>query len=214
MPENQNLNASTALKYCNIAVEICIGTEESILKTLSVALQSGIDTQAIREVIMTGYLFDGYPTALEGLRLLDELVPSPQMADGASFYSPENVIYWRERGETLCQKIYGPQFSALMRRVETFAPELRDAMIVEGYGKVLSSPLLDVRNRELCVVAILIVKNRPRQLLSHALGSLRLGVSAELLQQVFDEVIIRMDPSRKALLEAVISRAIQTESMS
>lgn len=214
MSKNQILNAKTALKYCNIAVEICIGTEESTLKTLSEALESGITAGAIREVIMTGYLFDGYPTALEGLRLLDELAPSPSMADGACFYSPENVEHWRQRGEALCQKIYGPQFNALIRRVETFAPELRDAMIVEGYGKVLSRPGFDVRYRELCVVSILIVKNRPRQLLSHALGSLRLGVSAELLQIIFDEISLRVNSNLQTSLQAVISRAIQTQDAS
>ncbi len=69
-----------------------------------------------------------------------------------------------------------------MSRVRDFAPELSDAMLVEGYGKVLSRDQIDVRMRELSVVVILALKLRLRQLLSHALGCLRLGVTEEQLR--------------------------------
>jgi 4-carboxymuconolactone decarboxylase len=48
-------------------------------------------------------------------------------------------------------------------------------MIVEGYGKVLSRPELDVCTRELVNVAVLTVMGRPRQLYSHLRGALNTG---------------------------------------
>ncbi len=58
-------------------------------------------------------------------------------------------------------------------------------MIVEGYGKVLARSEMDTMFRELCVVSILIAKNRPRQLMSHSLGAIRLGAN----ENHFDTVL-------------------------
>jgi alkylhydroperoxidase/carboxymuconolactone decarboxylase family protein YurZ len=124
-------------------------------------------------------------------------------------YNPVNIESWRSRGATLCRKIYGRQYESLMQRVSRMAPELSDAMIVEGYGKVLSRTELDTGLRELCVVAILIVKNRPRQLLSHSLGALRLGVHPEKIRDVLtivDNLTLSFDLGKS---KSIIEEAIQ-----
>jgi len=143
----------------------------------------------LREVILTSYLFDGYPTALEGFRILAELVNTSSPEKLEFEYSPENVTLWRRRGELLCRQIYGSQYESLIARVERIAPELADAMLVEGYGKVLARDQLPIQARELCIVAILAAKCKPRQLLSHALGALRLGASPEQLLNVLESAI-------------------------
>jgi 4-carboxymuconolactone decarboxylase len=48
-------------------------------------------------------------------------------------------------------------------------------MVEEGYGKVLGRPGLDLRDRELCIVALLAVLDAPRQLHSHLRGALNVG---------------------------------------
>lgn len=162
-------------------------------------------------MILTSYLFDGYPTALEGFRILHELNPAVT-ADQTSdhIYAHENVSLWRTRGEELCRVIYGPQFAPLMTNVSQFAPELRDAMIVEGYGKVLSRDQLPVKERELCVVAMLAAKDRLRQLLSHMLGSLRLGATdADLETALTAALELHPERSRKNLTD-VLTRATTT----
>ena len=50
-------------------------------------------------------------------------------------------------------------------------------MVEEGYGKVLGRPGLSVRDRELCIVAQLVVLDVPRQLYSHLRGALNVGAS-------------------------------------
>ena len=51
-------------------------------------------------------------------------------------------------------------------------------MVVEGYGKVLGREGLDLRDRELCIVALLAVQGAPRQLFSHIRGALNAGASS------------------------------------
>ena len=61
-------------------------------------------------------------------------------------------------------------------------------MIFEGYGKVLSRHQLDMPTREGSIVACLIVDNRPRQLHSHIKGALNVGVPAELVHAIIDDL--------------------------
>jgi 4-carboxymuconolactone decarboxylase len=51
-------------------------------------------------------------------------------------------------------------------------------MVVDGYGKVLSRPGLDLVRRELCIVAVCAVAKQDRQLQSHLHGALNVGASA------------------------------------
>ena len=187
----------TERDLCRFAAALVSGEEDTIRACIQSAVSNGVTQLQLREVILTSYLFDGYPTALEGYRILADMYGSA--ADNAVdlYYSPENIETWRKRGEPLCRTIYGDQFEKLRNRVTAIAPELSDAMMVEGYGKVLSREGLEPRLRELCVVTILTVKKRPRQLLSHSLGALRLGATADQLQVAFEAV------SGKALLENV-----------
>ena len=182
-------------------------------------MDGGITVEAIREVIFTSYLFDGYPTALEGFRLLSELTGKNTYKAGSSnceeipVYRPDQVELWRSRGERLCRTIYGPQFEQLRRRVAEIAPELHDAMIVEGYGKVLARSGLDTMVRELCIVVMLAVKNRPRQLLSHTLGALRLGADPNHLDIII-EVIIPLVPTEHIRgVRRIIDQALQKEHL-
>jgi 4-carboxymuconolactone decarboxylase len=71
-------------------------------------------------------------------------------------------------------------------------------MIVEGYGKVLGRPGLDLARRELCIVAACAASGQNRQLHSHLLGALNAGASAahvgaalNALEAVVDQALLR-----------------------
>jgi 4-carboxymuconolactone decarboxylase len=68
-------------------------------------------------------------------------------------------------------------------------------MIVEGYGKVLGRPALDLLRRELCVVAACAALGQDRQLHSHLHGAIHAGASqaqvSETLAAVADFVAPR-----------------------
>lgn len=196
-----------------IAATLCRGDEDLLRLAFSEALSAGVSPASIREIILTAYLFDGYPAALEGFRLLTAMTESPGKDAEDLVYTPEAVSRWRMRGNDLCRKVYGAQYDSLMERVRSFAPELSDSMIVEGYGKVLSRGGLDIVSRELSVVTILAVKNRPRQLLSHALGALRLGATPTLLRSTLEQIDDMLDDSDKSAVEEIIERAISAINM-
>ncbi len=166
---------------CRVAAALCCGSEDQLRDAFRQASAEGVLPSQLREVVLTSYLFDGYPTALEGFRILAEFSRPSETECHDLHYSPRNVETWLERGIELCRAVYGPNFERLIERVAAIAPELREAMLVEGYGKVLAREGLDPVVRELCVVAMLATKHRPRQLLSHVLGALRLGADSERL---------------------------------
>ena len=58
-------------------------------------------------------------------------------------------------------------------------PALDSWMVVEGYGKILSRPGLDLVRRELCIVAACAAAKQDRQLQSHLHGALNVGATAE-----------------------------------
>ncbi|MBM3329402.1 MAG: hypothetical protein FJY67_08040 [Calditrichaeota bacterium] len=190
---------------CRCAGALVGSIDETVRAVLREAFEGGVSTSDLREIILTSYLFDGFPTALEGYRLLWEVLSTSELSQPASDvirYSEDNLAHWRRRGEALCRAVYGEKYDPLMGQLAAIAPELLDAMIIEGYGKVLSRPNLPVVERELCVIAMLIIKNRPRQLLSHAIGALHLGASLTDLRNVVSAVAEFTSPSH---IEAAVS---------
>jgi 4-carboxymuconolactone decarboxylase len=61
-------------------------------------------------------------------------------------------------------------------------------MIVEGYGKVLSRPALDLKRRELCIVAACATAGQDRQLHSHLHGALHAGASPAEVRDALDSI--------------------------
>jgi 4-carboxymuconolactone decarboxylase len=59
-------------------------------------------------------------------------------------------------------------------------------MIEEGYGKVLGRPGFSLVDRELNIVALLVVLGVPRQLYSHLRGALNAGAAPALVSEALD----------------------------
>jgi 4-carboxymuconolactone decarboxylase len=93
---------------------------------------------------------------------------------------------WRRRGEATCRLVYGAMYERLRVNIRALHPELDDWMIVEGYGKVLSRPGLDLARRELCIVAACAASAQDRQLHSHLHGALNVGVAPRTLTEALD----------------------------
>lgn len=81
----------------------------------------------------------------------------------------------RRRGERLCRRIYGEVYGKMISRMRGFHPDLATWILEDGYGKVLSRPVLTVVERELLVVAVLGALKVPAQLKSHVYGAARVG---------------------------------------
>ncbi|MDP9202809.1 MAG: carboxymuconolactone decarboxylase family protein, partial [Gemmatimonadota bacterium] len=122
--------------------------------------------------------------------------------------SAEDLAMWRDRGERTCAIVYGESYEKLRQNVRELHPALDEWIIVDGYGKVLSRPGVDLRTRELCVVAACAVSGQQRQLHSHLHGAFNAGASAGELAGVFDaltDLIARDDLARyRQLLQKVV----------
>jgi 4-carboxymuconolactone decarboxylase len=160
----------------------------------------------VEEIILQSYLFAGFPRALNAARAWRSVSARPAAAEDAEA-SVADLDLWRERGEETCEIVYGDSYEKLRQNIRDLHPALDEWMIVDGYGKVLSRPGVDLRTRELCVVAACAVSGQQRQLHSHLHGALNAGSSPGELAAVLDaltDLISRDDLSRyRQLLQKV-----------
>jgi 4-carboxymuconolactone decarboxylase len=165
------LDAATAT-LVRLAAVIAAGSEGAVRQALSLAARNGtVDPVWVEEVILQSYLFAGFPRTLNAAREWRKVSgrAAPPDDEGARV---ERVAEWRARGEATCATVYGPFYERLRHNIRELHPALDAWMIVEGYGKVLSREALDLRRRELCIVAVCAVAQQDRQLHSHLHGAL------------------------------------------
>lgn len=165
---------------------IASGDEAAISLALTLSRRAGVTRESLYEVILQSYLFLGFPRMLGAAELLAEDWPGQ---NGSGPRQPDlQIESWWRRGEENFKQVYGDNARRLKDRVESFAPEVFDWMIFEGYGKVLARPQLEMPLRELSIIAFLMVDDRPRQLLSHIRGALRVGVPPVRIVQAIEDL--------------------------
>jgi len=158
-----------------LAAAIADGGVSGIREALERARDADVPGRWVEELLLQTYLMCGFPRMLEGLRLFRQTWgPTPEVEEPHGYTEwPE----WLDRGEATCRTVYGQHYDALRRNVHALHPAVEAWMIVEGYGKVLARPGLDLRRRELCIVAQVAVLDAPRQLRSHLGGALAAGAT-------------------------------------
>jgi len=192
-------------RLLRIAAVVSAGTETEVREMLAGA-ESAIPVIWVEELLLQTYLFAGFPRALNAFREWRRRVPAPP---GSS--APQtNVAEWEKRGRETCQAVYGRMYDKLRENIDGLHPALDSWMIVEGYGKVLSRPGLDLGRRELCIVAACVASGQERQLHSHLHGALNVGVPAGVVRDSLDalESVVsgdRLNPAR-LLFERVIGK--------
>ena len=136
------------------------------------------DATAAEEVILQSHLFVGFPDAINALALWRERSGRPAPAAPA-----EGCLEWERRGPAVCEQVYGGNYPKLRRNVAALHPEMDRWMVEGGYGRVLGRSGAPLHVRELCIVAMLVVWDVPRQLHSHLRGALNTGASAEEVEE-------------------------------
>lgn len=149
----------------------------------------------VEELLLQSYLFAGFPRALNAMR---EWRRTPQGAVAIASDGAEDLdaASWRQTGEATCARVYGDMYDRLRANVRALHPALDAWMVVEGYGKVLSRPGLDLPRRELCVVAACAAAKQDRQLLSHLHGALNVGAPAESVGRTLSAISDLLGPER------------------
>jgi 4-carboxymuconolactone decarboxylase len=162
-----------------LSTALASGTRGAWRSAMSTALERALPIE-VEETILQSYLFLGYPLALQALAVLRELLP-----ESASTEERMEIDTWRERGAAVCATVYGGQYDKLRANVQRLHPDVEQWMLTEGYGKVLARPGLDLKTRELCIIALLAAQDAQQQLHSHLRGALNAGAS---LAEVEDAV--------------------------
>lgn len=142
----------------------------------------------IEELILQTYLFAGFPRALNAAREWRRVSGAPAPARGTPGADSDyaDADEWRVRGEATCAVVYGDAYERLRENITALHPALDTWMIVEGYGKVLSRPGLDLARRELCIVAACAHTAQERQLHSHLHGAVHAGAPMPAVDATFD----------------------------
>jgi 4-carboxymuconolactone decarboxylase len=160
----------------------------------------------IEELLLQTYLFAGFPRALNAFREWRRRVPAPAEPSAPDL----DVAGWEARGRETCRAVYGRMYDKLRHNIDGLHPALDSWMIVEGYGKVLSRPGLDLPRRELCIVAACVASGQERQLHSHLHGALNVGVPAGVVRDSLDALQSVVDEGKlnaaRLLFERVIGK--------
>jgi 4-carboxymuconolactone decarboxylase len=169
-----SLDAPTA-QLIELAAVLAAGTESEMRASLEAAAKSAIDPVWVEELVLQTYLFAGFPRTLNGMRLWRRA--SNRVAENADF-EESLLTRWTPRGEKTCEEVYGVLYKRLRANIRTLHPAL-DSWMIDLYGRVLGRPGLDLRRRELCIVAACAALEQDRQLHSHLHGAINAGASPE-----------------------------------
>jgi 4-carboxymuconolactone decarboxylase len=161
----------------------------------------------VEEVVLQSYLFAGFPRALNAAREWRRISgrSAPDSDEGEDF---DQASRWRSEGETTCAIVYGPFYERLRHNIRELHPALDAWMIVEGYGKVLSRPALDLRRRELCIVSACAMARQDRQLHSHLHGAKHAGASPEEVLGAINAVADLLGPDDTRRYHQLFARVL------
>jgi alkylhydroperoxidase/carboxymuconolactone decarboxylase family protein YurZ len=151
--------------------------EKIFIKLLESAKRNRISSSKIYEALLQTYLFAGFPSALISLKIASQIFPFRK-------FRRRSLKSSRENGIRNCKKIYGNKYDKLISNVKDFSPELSEWLIMEGYSKVFGRKSLSLKERELCIVAILCSMKFESQLYSHINGAYRLNNPLHLIKLV------------------------------
>lgn len=167
---------------------ITIAFEATQRDAIKLCLDNGADHRQVYEVMLQSYLFLGFPRMLEAASFLRRVIPNAIAVSEPVEAANGSMATWLKRGKQLCRQVYDTNYESLKGRVQHMAPEIFFWMELEGYGKVLSRPGLDIIDREMAIIACLMIENRATQLHSHLRGAINVGASPELLNIVITDL--------------------------
>jgi len=158
------------------AAAVAQGYEPELRERVGNLRSSQVPAAWVEELLLQSVLMVGYPRALIAFTVWRKFggLPAAEQDPGQDYGRAEE---WTRRGEELCAVVYGENYQKLRSSVRALHPAIDSWMITEGYGRTLARPGLDLKLRELCVIAQTAVLEAPRQLHSHLRGALNAGAT-------------------------------------
>ena len=174
-----------------LAAAVASGGEERLASAIEETRVAGTPAEWIEELILQAIVVVGFPRTLVAMRAWRAVngqrsTVNGGVADPGMDYADHAA--WTKAGERTCRAVYGTNYERLREAVRKLHPALDAWMITEGYGRTLSRPGLTLRQRELCMVAMVATLDTPHQLHSHLRGALNAGATREDVTAVVDAV--------------------------
>lgn len=138
-------------------------------------VENQTSSKKIYEALLQTYLFAGFPSALNSLKLFRDIIKKKKI------YIGFDLNKYLDRGKRNCKLIYADKYEKLLNNIKSFSPEMAEWLIIEGYGKVLGRKGLSLKEREVCIVSILSVLKFKEQLYSHIIGAANIKVNNSVL---------------------------------
>jgi 4-carboxymuconolactone decarboxylase len=182
-------------RLVGVAAALNDALEGDLARLMDEARKAGASVAWLEELVLEAPLFVGFPKALVAAAALRTL--EPRTGDPGDSAGYERWRDWEERGVATCRRIYGESYAKLRTNLARLHPALDAWVVVEGYGRAISRPGLDLKRRELCAIAMLVAQRVPRQLHSHLRGALNVGASPAEVGEVLD-IVARVVPKARA----------------
>ena len=187
-----------------LAAAIAAGDETGTERHARECLAEGAPDTWLGELLLQSTLMVGWPRTLIAAGVLRRVAgPLRAVEAGTDYGAAEG---WRARGEDVCRTIYGGNYEKLRANIRDLHPTLEGWMVVEGYGRTIGRPGLDLARRELAISAQVAVQGAARQLHSHLQGALNAGVTREVLDAALAVVRPLLGPREGEVLTAVRER--------
>ncbi|MDB4887186.1 MAG: hypothetical protein JWN79_2624 [Gemmatimonadetes bacterium] len=186
-----------------LAAVIAAGSEAEVRCALAHAVAAGASAEWIDELVLQSHLFSGFPRALNAAREWRRIAPGARAGVDVG-----DAEHWRARGEATCAAVYGPMYARLRDNIAALDPALDEWMIVDGYGKVLGRPGLDLPRRELCIVAACAISGQDRQLHSHLHGALNVGVDPTVVSEAVEALADLLGAERARSVQLLLARVV------
>lgn len=171
----RSLDATAAFMLVVVAAETT-GSADLVEEASARYLQRAGNPTKLSEALLQTYLFAGFPAAIEAFKAAHRAAERVGVSLATAPVEQYDVALYSRRGARLFERIYGETSERVGALLASLSPALHQWTIVEGYGKVLSRPVLDIVERELCAVAALVAGGWTAQLRSHLRALARLGV--------------------------------------
>jgi 4-carboxymuconolactone decarboxylase len=204
-PDAARLDEATRV-LVQLSAAIAASDESTIRRWMARAAVTA-SQEHVEEVVLQSYLFCGFPRALNAAREWRRVAPAPAPASDEADDVGRDAE-WRERGEQTLAAVYGDMYDKLRLNVRDLHPALDAWMVVDGYGKVLSRPALDLPRRELCIVAACAAMGQDRQLHSHLRGALNVGVAPDTLRDALDAIVELVSSERMQSARLLLARIL------
>jgi len=183
-----------------VAAALNEATEAGMVEQFHDARRAGTSAVWLEELVLEAALFVGYPRALVAAAAFRQVEPAIGDPGDAADY--DKWQDWKARGEATGRRIYGANYDKLHRNLGLLHPAIEAWIVLDGYGRSISRPGLDLMRRELCAIAMLVAQNTPKQLHSHLRGALNNGASEADVDEALTLLAPLVPPARaKAAFE-------------